>query len=469
MIMKDLIKYISGAALVTVLLAVAACDKQEGRSQGDAEYIRFAGPVQTKATEPLDAEDVISVRDWHNGASYLLEDDIQRNSDASWGYVSGNTYKWQNGSHILFGWLKNNNSYSTAAYFGSGFNVSGTTMTLPAKTMNNTARQYDFLYSNVVSRSTSENDYSEVPLVFKHLFAQVAISFKVSNDISDSELPITLNRVYLRDTFKNSKSATIDFSTGGDASVSLSNGSANGYFADPVSFDLPFDKASVPIDVLSQVESVDKVFYFVWPTSNEDLQEVIEVEYKLKGSDTQRTSRLSFPAGTSWQAGQKYQYTISYMGGILKVDETILPWNYQETSSTAETQSAVAAWMGWDASTCAVSGSDVTFLSDGAGGLKKIHGLFKIYAPTECDYTVSLTGSDAANFSLESATGTIGTGSGEIVPGTNIDFYISAVNRPASGTYNAGLHFTVTASGRDFSLDSEIQREGDFNIIIPSE
>ena len=465
--MKDIAKYITGTALVLVFLGVPACNKPESVSMGEEEYIRFAGPVQTKATEPLESEDVIDVRDWLNGTDYHIEDALQRGSDASWGYVSGNTYKWKSGNHLLFGWLKNDNAYSTAAYFGSGFNVSGTTMTIPTKTLNNTTRQFDFLYSNVVARSTSDNDYSDVPLVFKHLFAQVAISFKVSNDLPTSE-EITLKRVYLRDTFKNTKSATIDFSAAGDASVTLSPGTANGYFADPVSFNLAnYGKTSIPIDVLSQTQSNDKVFFFVWPTPNEDLQEVIEVEYSMSGSD--RTSRLSFPVGASWKAGQKYQYVITYMGGILKVNETILPWDYEQTSSTVETQSAVATWMGWDANTCSASGSNVTFISDGAGGLKKMHGLFKIYSPTDCDYTITLTGSDAANFSLESATGTIGTGSGETVPGTTIDFYISAVNRPASGTYNAGLHFTVTVSGREFSLDSELQRDGDFNIIIPSE
>lgn len=465
--MKNLTKYTPGIALLTALLVPAACNKPESLPQEEEACIRFASPVQTKATEPLDADDVISVRDWYNGTSLLIEDDLERASDASWNYASGSTYQWKSGTHLLFGWLKNSNAYSTNAFFGAGFSLSGTTLTLPAKTMNNTARQYDFLYSNVVSRSTAENDYSDVPLIFKHLFAQVAISFKVDSGSTDTEQPINLKRVYLNDTFKNKKEATIDFSKGGDATVTFTGAVADGYFADPVSFNIdPYGKTSVPIDVLAQVQSVNKVFYFVWPTPEEDLQNVIEVEYSLGTSD--RTSNLSFPVGTSWEAGHKYQYTINYMGGILKINESVLPWDYVASSSTVETQSAMATWMGWDANTCSASGSNVTFISDGESGLKKIHGLFKIYAPTECTYTISLTGSDAAHFTLENGTGTIGTGTGEINPGATIDFYINAVDRPASGTYNAGLHFTVEASGRTFSVDSEIQRDGDFNLIIPS-
>ena len=57
--------------------------------------------------------------------------------------------------------------------------------------------------------------------------------------------------------------------------------------------------------------------------------------------------------------------------------------------------------------------------------------------------------------------------------GVTIDFYIYADDddRPAAGqpAISAGLTFSVQASGgREFSLDSELQRDGAYNIIIPS-
>ena len=70
-------------------------------------------------------------------------------------------------------------------------------------------------------------------------------------------------------------------------------------------------------------------------------------------------------------------------------------------------------------------------------------------------------------------TGSIGSAAGDILPGVNIDFYISANDddRPAAGNppITAGLAFSVQASGsREFSLDSELQRDGAYTIIIPS-
>ena len=470
MTMKNKISYGIGLAICLALPFTTACNKPDsaGSESGESQYIRFAGPLQTKATDPLESEDIVEVRDWYNGESYLIEDSI-RDSSSFWVYESHEKYKWLNGTHVLFGWLKNSNAGTSTAFFGPGFGASGTTLTIPAKTMNSSTRQYDFLYSNVVSRSTAENDYSEVPLIFKHLFAQVAVSFKVSDKAANTELPINLKRVYLKNTFKNQRSATIDFSTAGDATVTPSSGAADGYFKTPVDFNIAdYGKASTPIDVLSQVQSTDKLFYFVWPTPEADLKNVIEVEYELGGDD--RTSTLSFPEGTSWEGGHKYQYTISYMGGILKVNETVLPWDYEaSTGLKVEDQSAVATWMGWDASTCAVSGSNVNFLEDGDGNLMKAHGMFKIYAPTACTYTVSLTGADAAHFTLENNTGEIGDSGSAIVPGATIDFYVSAVDRPASGTYTAGLSFSVSVSGpRSYSLDSELQRDGLFNLTIPA-
>jgi hypothetical protein len=70
-----------------------------------------------------------------------------------------------------------------------------------------------------VSRNASAQDYSDVPLVFNHRFAQVAISFKVSDETPTGEQPISLHGVYLNDNFVNSKQATITFNPEGTAEV----------------------------------------------------------------------------------------------------------------------------------------------------------------------------------------------------------------------------------------------------------
>ena len=168
------------------------------------------------------------------------------------------------------------------------------------------------------------------------------------------------------------------------------------------------------------------------------------------------------------------------MGGIFKVEESVLPWNYTELSGSAEDQSAMASWIGWDSSTCEINGSDIKFKLGPQGQLMPIHGMFKIYSPTRCTYHINLS-NDVTYYSfnhnfgngvVNTSTGSIGTSEGDIHPGVTIDFYITAVKRPASDQpdMKADLSFSVQATGgNEFSLDSELQRDGAYTIIIPHE
>lgn len=461
-------------AVAMALVAVSACSRMD-KVPENAGDIRFAAPVQTKSTDAVSTLDVFQIRDWFNSAHYI--NTTLEYVGSAWDYGNGASYEWQGGSHRFFGWLDSDNTYSTNSFF-PGISLSDTTLVIPAKTMNNSVRQYDFLYSYPVTRSTFNNDYSAVPLIFKHLFAQVAINFKISDLTEDTDQPIDLQRVYIDTNFKNRKGATIKFTGADTLDVEYTNIATDGYFATPVDFNIPgYGKGATPIDVLSQVQTTSKSYYYVWPTPAADLAEtdVIRVDYVLNGET--RHSTFSFPHGTSWEAGNKYQYTITYLGGILKVEESVLPWTYNELSASADEQSVMATWLGWDTSTCTVSGTNVTFATypDGdpnAGKLKRIHGMFKIYSPTNCTYHINMT-QNADKYTFQNGTGVIGTGTGEIAPGATIDFYIIAddADRPAAGqpAITSNMTFTVRASGgRDYSLDSEIQHDGSFTIIIPS-
>ena len=471
--------------LLLSLLALSACDRQEMTTEG-AGPIRFAGPVQTKVTDAASHTDRFEVRDWLNNSTYHINNTLAYNGSA-WDY--GTTpptpgYIWKNGHHLFFGWLKDDDAYSTSSFFGPDFSLSETspTLSLPTKTMNNSVRQYDFLYSYSVLRSTAENDYSDVPLIFRHLFAQIAISFKMSDGAGDSEA-IVLKQVYLNNTFKNSKSATIDFSTGGTPAVTYDNVSAVGYFSTPQDFSsgigASYTKASLPIDVLAQnpvASNEAKASYFVWPTPEADLKDVITIVYRLSSDPVgvdDRTTTMSFPEGTSWECGNKYSYTITYSSGVLKIVENVLPWEYRETAIpevTAPSVTVMASWLGWDENSCSISGSDVSFITDGEGNPKPIRGMFKIYSPTECTYNIIMT-DNAGKYTVTPASGTIGSGETDTAPGATIEFEISTTkaNLPASGdpAITSGMTFTVEVSGRTYSLDSELQRDGAYNIIIP--
>jgi len=470
--------YLAAAASLVLL---AACTRQDGVPE-TSYVIRFASPVQTKATDAVANTDVYQIRDWYNDSQYHIDNTLVWNpSGSKWEYGTNATYEWTGGNHLFFSWLDHSDSYSTTAFFGTGLSTSGNTLTLPAKALTTSTAQYDFMYSNPVSRSTSSNDYSDVPLVFNHLFAQVAISFQISNQTPDGEQPIFLHGVYLNDNFLNSKETTITFNPEGAAEVSFSNSTHAGAFSSRTDFGgMSYGKGATPIDVLSQRQIASKDFYYFWPAEHSELEEVIDVVYRIATEPDIRTSRLSFPKGTKWLGGHKYSYTVTYMGGIFKVEDTVMDWNYTELSGSAEEQSAMASWIGWDSSSCTVSGRNVSFKTDEHGRLMDIHGMFKIHSPTQCTYHINLT--QNANYytitpndgsNIHVGMGSIGYSSGDINPGVTIDFYISADDddRPAAGNppITAGLSFSVQASGgRDFSLDSELQRDGQFNIIIPS-
>ena len=474
-----------------VLLAVPACSRIENAPKAaEKEGIHFAAPMQTKATDAVNTTSVFQVRDWYNNTQYHINNTLRWNAtESKWVYGTTANYEWTGGNHLFFSWLEHNENYSTSAFFGTGLNASGNTLTIPAKALSTSTQQYDFMYSNPVSRNTSGNDYSDVPLVFNHLFAQVAMSFQISNQTPDGEQPIYLHGVYLNDNFINEKETVITFNDDGTADVSFNNAAHNGAFSARTDFGgMSYGKGATPVDVLSQQQSTTKDFYYFWPATETELHNVIEVIYQISGETDPvtgnpliRHSHLSFPKGTNWKGGHTYSYTVTYMGGIFKVEESVLPWNYTELSAGAEDQSAMASWIGWESSTCTISGRNITFKTDTQGRLMPIHGMFKIYSPTQCTYHINLSQNvskysfahDFGSGPVDTSSGTIGTAAGDIHPGVTIDFFITArdEDRPAAGqpSITADLSFSVQASGgREFSLDSELQRDGAYTIIIPS-
>ena len=481
--------YTTVLAALAALTVLPACNQEEMAPAGTSFQIRFAAPLQTKATDAVSNTDVFQVRDWYNDSRYHIDNTLEwDNTETKWKYGTDQKYEWSGGTHLFFSWLDHSDSYSTAAFFGTGLSTSGNTLNLPATALTTSTQQYDFLYSNPVSRSTNAQDYSDVPLVFNHLFAQVAISFKISDETPDNEHPIILHGVYLNDNFINSKETAITFNQEGTAEVTFTNPTHAGAFSERKDWRTILDlggtpgrypRGATPIDVLSQRQVNSKDYYYFWPAEHAELVEVIDVVYQIigetdpiTGDPLVRTSRLSFPKGTKWLGGHKYSYTVTYMGGIFKVEETVMDWNYTELAGTVEEQSAMASWIGWDSSTCTISGQNITFKTDEHGQLMKIHGMFKIYSPTQCTYHINLT-QNAGYYTITPNTGSIGSSAGDIQPGVNIDFYITArdEDRPAAGEdpIKSGLSFSVQASGgREFSLDTEIQRDGAFTIIIPS-
>ena len=472
----------------TALAVLSACSKTEGVS-GETETIRFAAPVQaTRAAAYADADrsSVFQVRDWYNRSGYHIENTLAYDNYV-WGYGSDVTYIWEPGTHLFFGWLHSNASFSSTTFFNQGLSLGALTpvLTVPEVKFDNLTRQYDFLYSYGVSRSTTENNYDEVPLVFRHLFARVAISFKVKGDEA-----ILLKGVSLNNTFKNKSSAAIDFR---DGSVTYTK-TVDGYFCldpavatptGPRVYSIAFDKNTSPLDVLSQSDpsSAAASYYLVWPMEKTELANVLDVTFQLYENGTPTgtdiTRQVSFPS--AWEAGNQYAYTVTYMGGVIQVDESVTQWNYDETVYAVSDpddplqpaqQPAMATWMGWDPDSYTESGGKLQVIPG-----TPVHGTFRIYSPLQGTYRIEME--DTENYVIttsETSPGSSATSTlqGSIEPGATIDFYIHAGSNSSGTAIESGLSFSVTpdttpvTGSRWYSLDSELQRGNPYTIVIPS-
>lgn len=461
--------------LALLPLVLAACGKTSSVPAEETETIRFAAPAQTRAALPVDDKSSkFEIRDWYDAGAYGVGDatasvpyyinNTLEYGGTSWGYGTVRSYPWLQSSHLFFGWLMQDGMGSSDGFFGTnpGITLSGTTLSIPATTIDKSTAPYDFLYSDPVYRKSSDGDFSPVQFTFKHLFARVAISFRVTGDRDE----IKLKNVYLN-PFANTKSATIAFANDG-ATVNLTAGGTLGSFITPVDFNLSgYTKSSVPIDVLSQTQTATKVFYNVWPLENSELP-AIHLIYQLS-DEIDRVTDVSFPTGTTWEAGNQYSYTVTYVGNHLKIVGNVQPWDQTTvtySSSAAEDEPIMATWLGWDPSTC-------TFVDDDPleakfkPGVAAIKGRFRIYSPTECSYTISLE--DDSNFEIVDGSGTVGT-NGNVKAGETIEFSVTRgpglISEPGTDVAT-GLSFKILVSGRDYSLDSEIQKDGPLKVIIP--
>lgn len=128
-------------------------------------------------------------------------------SEASSDAVS---YYWtKTGLHRFYSVLVKDNSVSPSltSPSGWGFDAAGKVYTVPSTTLDLSSTQYDFVYSDVVSRDLDNNGGTEsVSLGFNHLFS--AYAFTVTNNSFHS---VTIKSVSLN--VKTTGSATVDYSS----------------------------------------------------------------------------------------------------------------------------------------------------------------------------------------------------------------------------------------------------------------
>ena len=142
-----------------------------------------------------------------------------------WDYVTPATYYWtKTGTHKFFGWL-------TTAPDGTAFATPPTwtagtkTLEISNLVMTPASPQFDFLYSDIISRTmnnSSADDHSYVELQFSHLFTALKVDIKADDEM-DKAVVINVKSITFSE-FKTKKSATISFA-GTEVSPVLTNSS----------------------------------------------------------------------------------------------------------------------------------------------------------------------------------------------------------------------------------------------------
>ena len=398
-----------------VILAAVGCNKNTpDPSQDDNKFIRIS--ASEGATKAMFSNDDyfnkegnrIKIYDFNPSGKYfddLIGPDVQGNT---YGYVGvwpfeNAPHAWTVDEHKFFGWLANDANFdggmTPESFFGTGFNFNETTkvLTIPAKSMGVNTPQFDFLYSNIVTRDmVNAADYSAVKLNFSHLFT--AVSFGAENSTT-SDIQIKEFRI---DRILNKRSATIDYS-GTEPVISYTDATSDQYLTrSSVEFTLASSTHINDIFTNSENQS----FLLLWPLdashlfSNETAKEENGVvnypeEWKMYinyiADGAEYTKRMNFP-NAAWEAGKRYHYDILFADKAIELTVHVKDWDYEHQDVDYTDASVGVESTGvlkWDSAVSEINETNKTVSIVNAQPAK---GSFTIKAPVGGTWMISLTG-----------------------------------------------------------------------------
>ena len=273
-------------------------------------------------------------------------------SSIKWQFPDNKEYEWtRTGAHKFFGWFAfDANAYlKPFSIFGEDPAMDDTdkTLTLPSTgmlTMNFSTPQFDFLYSNVITRTMDGQTSSHLPvdLEMNHLFS--AISIGAENNIKSS---ITIDNVTVQGLY-NTQSAVVDFS-GDDTAVTYTKGSTRGKL--DITPNLTLENGATAANILTS-DSQTTTPFLIWPQAASDLvaekgsygidddgecftggdsNPLIIVTYTQgSGEDTYtNVIPLPIPEG-AWEPGVHNHIDITFADKIVLASVKVMPWNYTE-------------------------------------------------------------------------------------------------------------------------------------------
>ena len=414
-----------------------------------------------------------------DGNTYSTTDTLQFFSDeiiydsgytSPWRYNSGNEYLWtRKGTHNFFGWLiydagsvqQEGGTIGATELFGGWSPVLGANriLSLPTVEFSTATPQFDFSYSNVVSRDVQSSTFNSSEMVnihLSHMFSALSLTFQNAADV-----PVTINSITIPN-FPNSGSATINYR---DGSVT---------YADPVPGTNPFFDSSLLSGVTLGTGEMynifngrrnDTTYYLTWPAperiispSNQidEIDEIpifagtdslIHVSYTIVGQ--QQSAKAKFPAfGLS--AGKKHHVNVLFTNKVINVTSTVQDWDFNELTlnflSDAITTQANVGRLNIDPTSCDFNGSTKTARMTTGSGIKcRLH----VLTPVGATLVISMLG-DTDYFRINPSVTTIDA--------REFEFYVGPSDAPTGGV-DRTVHLTFTVilpDGREINADSEL-------------
>lgn len=421
----------------------------------------------------------------------LIGPEIEGNNygnDNIWLFANG-PHQWTADTHKFFGWLETdanpNPDLTASGFFGTdfGFNETTKVLTIPEKVMDASAAQFDFMYSNIVSRDmVNAADYSAVGLEFSHLFTALSIGLENSTSSYIKILDFKLENI------PSTRSATINFA-GNTTSVGYSDFKKDGETNKPEVFTRGLDDlkdgfyAVAPGGTRSNIFKVsltedDKEYMILWPIDANLLYSDAKIEID-EGVTTYPTSwkmsvkyavgngstygepiekRINFP-NISLEAGKKYHYDIVFADKSVSLKVQVKPWEYEDQSidySTDEPSIFGDAVLKWN--------RDISLVDDVNKMVSIINAQaakaqFTLQSPVGGSWIVSLVG-DVSAFEVSPSSGIIDSQTATIL--------VKPLIASPSRDYKVKLKFIVRRSdGRLIPADDVIQRGGIYTVVLP--
>ena len=391
--------------------------------------------------------------------------------DWRWRYVSGNEYPWtKRGRHDFFGWLiydagstqqQQGGTIGATEVFGGWSPVLGANriLSLPTVTFTTETPQFDFSYSNVVTRdveSSAFNPSERVNIRLSHLFSALSLTFQNAADI-----PVTLNSITIP-----------DFPNAGSASINYRDGSVE--YADPHPGATPFFNSSLLSGVTVQTGDMynilngqrnDTSYFLTWPAAEsiispstliDEVDEIpiyagsdslIRVTYTIDGQ--QMTAKAKFPSH-ALSAGKRHHVNVLFTNKVINVTSTVLPWDFNELSlnflSDAITTQANVGRLNVDPTSCDFNGSTKTArMTTGTGIRCTLH----VLTPVGATLVISMTG-DTDYFQINPSVTTIDA--------QQFEFFVAS-SGVATGGVDRTIHLSFTVilpDGREVDANSEL-------------